>query len=178
MRSKLLAEALRKTPNLEIVSFPPIFCLPDDMVTISQNPSLKAIHIKSSFDRTSIQFRNELKLEANAKLQALIRFVDVTWVLSPYTQSSHFHLLLDSIEEPKREEPPVTLRPFISPLERASKDVQEQIWDEILAYALHVDLESVRRPDMLTDRILRRRVGLLVTCKLFNVRYHSCFPCR
>jgi hypothetical protein len=68
---------LRKAPNLEIVSSLPGPYLPNDLVTISQNPSLKTIWIKSFPDGLNIGFQKALMLEANAKVQALIRFDEV-----------------------------------------------------------------------------------------------------
>jgi hypothetical protein len=79
-------------------------------------------------------------------------------------------MLLDSVKKRKKKKPPIILRLSMSPLERASKDIQEQIWNEILALALYVDLRTIPLAKFPKKQpILTWRVGLLVTCKLFNV---------
>ena len=80
VRSKLIAKALKNALNLEIVSSPAGTYLPSDLITISQNPSLKTICVKHFARQISSPFREALMLESNAKLRALIRFEKVTWV--------------------------------------------------------------------------------------------------
>jgi hypothetical protein len=87
-------------------------------------------------------------------------------------------LFLDSVEEPKQEKLLVIPRRCISPLERASKDVQEQIWNEILAFALCVDPRIIRPPEFMETRVPEWRVGFLFICKMFHVSYDSRFSRR
>ena len=68
-----------------------------------------------------------------------------------------------------QEEPPIISRLCISPLERASQDVQEEIWNEILAFALCVDPGILEVADLGKSRMLDWRVGLLFVCKMFSV---------
>jgi hypothetical protein len=77
MRAKLIAESLRKAPNLEIVSSPPGYRLPNDLAIISENPCLKSIWIKCFHDKLDPEFERALMLEANVKVQALIRFDEI-----------------------------------------------------------------------------------------------------
>jgi hypothetical protein len=73
----LVAKALQKALNLAIVSSPPGHWLPKDLVMISKNPSLKTIQITSSCDGVGGPFLEVLKLEANARLRALVSFNEV-----------------------------------------------------------------------------------------------------
>jgi hypothetical protein len=83
--------------------------------------------------------------------------------------------LPDSVEEPKQEEPPIIPRLCMSPLERASKVVQEQIWNEILAFSLFVDPGILEAPGLRQTQMLDGRVGLLLICKMLSVSYDSWF---
>jgi hypothetical protein len=85
------------------------------------------------------------------------------------TLNSAIFILRNSVEEPKQEESSITPRLYISPLERASRDVQEQIWDEILAFALYVDPGIVHKLSSIIP--LAWRAELLSICKKLRVSY-------
>jgi signal-transduction protein with cAMP-binding, CBS, and nucleotidyltransferase domain len=70
-RSKLIAEALKNCPNLKTVSSRRGYRLSQDLVTISQNPSIKTIRIKGVPHNIDLKVLN---LEENAKLKAVITF--------------------------------------------------------------------------------------------------------
>jgi hypothetical protein len=73
-RSELVAKALKSCPNLEIVSSPRGFYPSVDLVTISQNPSLKRIQIQHGFPGVESTYCRALCLEANVNLKNLITF--------------------------------------------------------------------------------------------------------
>jgi hypothetical protein len=63
----------------------------------------------------------------------------------------------------------------MSPLERASKVIQQQIWNEILAFSLFVDPGILEAPDFRETQMLDWRVGLLFICKMLSVSYAGWF---
>jgi hypothetical protein len=73
-RSKPIANAIRNAFNLKIVYAPPSPWLSGDLITISKNPSLETIHIKSRSDQVGQPFMQSLRLEVHAQLRTRIKF--------------------------------------------------------------------------------------------------------
>jgi hypothetical protein len=78
-------------------------------------------------------------------------------------------LLSISAEQPSENKSPTLPSSCLSKLEQAPEDVQDKIWSLILAFALHVDLSTIRPVDLRKTAIKDWRRMLLFVSKTFHV---------